>query len=181
MDIRRRRRPGRAGVVAVTVGIALLTAACGGGSSGSGGSALGSSSGSSAASASGLAYSRCMRAHGVPNFPDPGAQGGLNAKGIDPNNPVVHAAAQVCQHLLPNGGQISQAQRQQGMAVLLKYAKCMRSHGVPNFPDPSSGSGGTGTKAVGIDTSSPQFQAATRSCQKLLSVGGAQSGSRQVP
>lgn len=61
---------------------------------------------------------------------------------------------------------------------LLAYASCMRSHGVPNFPDPS-GSGGIPKEAVisalsGI--SSSQAAAAEHDCKHLLSAGGSLSG-----
>jgi hypothetical protein len=60
-----------------------------------------------------LQFSQCMRAHGVPNFPDPqfNSNGGISLhisanSGIDPNSPIFKAAQQACQSLLPgaNGG-----------------------------------------------------------------------------
>lgn len=48
----------------------------------------------------------------------------------------------------------------------LAYAECMRSHGVPTFPDPSAGGGFV--IPAGIDSSSPAFQAAQTKCQKLM-------------
>jgi hypothetical protein len=56
-----------------------------------------------------------------------------------------------------------------------RFSACMRSHGVPNFPDPKASSGGmnlTIGPRSGIDPSSPQFQAAQKTCQKLLPNGG---------
>ncbi len=77
-----RPRPRRAGVLAVMAGLVLLTAACGGSLSSSGSpSTTGgpSSTGTGGASSSfvshDLAFARCVRAHGVPNFPDPNANG----------------------------------------------------------------------------------------------------------
>lgn len=67
------------------------------------------------------------------------------------------------------GGGSSGAGRQQ--AALLKYATCMRSHGVSNFPDPT---GGFLNLPPGITPSSPQFQSANRSCQSLLPGGASQ-------
>jgi hypothetical protein len=58
------------------------------------------------------------------------------------------------------------------------FSACMRSHGVPNFPDPSS-SGGIQINGS-IDPNSPQFQAAQRVCQKLLPAGGAPSPAQQA-
>ena len=55
-------------------------------------------------------------------------------------------------------------------------ARCMRSHGVPNFPDPqfaTGPNGGLGVKigGAGIDPSSPAFQAASKECGSIF--GGA--------
>jgi hypothetical protein len=51
-----------------------------------------------------------------------------------------------------------------GNALALKFADCMRSHGVPNFPDPGSPVGGQGS---GINTQAPAFLSAGRNCDKL--------------
>jgi hypothetical protein len=69
-------------------------------------------------------------------------------------------------------GHISQAQLQQGMAMLLKVAECMRSHGITNFPDPFENSHQIGFNTVGLDTSSPRFKAAMAACRSLLPGGG---------
>jgi len=51
----------------------------------------------------------------------------------------------------------------------LKFAQCMRSHGVSNFPDPGSHGGGFQVQlAGGTNPSSPAFQAAQQACQKIL-------------
>jgi hypothetical protein len=58
----------------------------------------------------------------------------------------------------------------------IKYADCMRSHGVPNFPDPGSGAHGgisiTINSASGINPFSPAFKAANSECKKFLPFGG---------
>jgi len=51
----------------------------------------------------------------------------------------------------------------------LAYAVCMRSHGVPNFPDPSSTGGFE--FGSGVNTSSPSFEAAQTKCQRLIGGG----------
>lgn len=157
--------------------VALLAAACGGG---------GSSSGAhSTAYQKELAYSECMRTHGVPNFPDPGSngiiaiQGGgaAKAKGTSGRNQSVGGAqmtraSNACRHLLPNGGVPTAAQRQQLANQGLKFAECMRAHGISNYPDPSTGGGPTTIGGSGINIQSPQFQAANRACSKDLRGGG---------
>jgi hypothetical protein len=53
----------------------------------------------------------------------------------------------------------------------VKYADCMRVHGVPNFPDPTSAGGGVQLSSSGINTQSPAFGSAQSACQKLLPGG----------
>jgi hypothetical protein len=101
--------PGRMGVLVVTAGVALLAAACSGGGSPS--STSTATAGTSAAYTKALAYAKCIRSHGIPDFPDP------NSKG---------------QFVVQNG---SGTQQQQALSHLVQYAQCMRAHGVPNFPD----------------------------------------------
>lgn len=59
----------------------------------------------------------------------------------------------------------------------IKFADCMRSHGVPNFPDPTGAGGGIRIQiGSGVNPASPAFQSAQRSCGKLLPGGGPGSG-----
>lgn len=176
--IRSRRRRRAALWPAALLAIVVLAAGCGGNSPGPGVARNGSSSstttGSSAGSRadqSGLAYAACIRSHGVRDFPDPGPKGGFNITN-DPNNPQMQAAQRACANLLPGGGQMTTgASFTPGqVAQLLQYARCMRSHGIVNFPDPTS----KGMGALnGIDPNSPQFNAASQACQSLLpNLGG---------
>ncbi|MGH3191316.1 MAG: hypothetical protein ACRDPY_20580 [Streptosporangiaceae bacterium] len=102
--------------LAVSAGLALGAAACGGGPASPGASgatgnvtAGGTASGGSGQRSSGtfsLAFARCMRAHGVPNFPDPNGQAGQlgPASGIDPSSPRFQAALNgPCKSLAPPG------------------------------------------------------------------------------
>jgi hypothetical protein len=98
------------------------------------------SSGTSASGADGplLQLARCIRAHGVPSFPDPSPAGGLTVPNdIDPQSPAFTSAQRACRKFLPGGpgqGQSSESRKLQ----LLAMARCMRAHGVPNFADPVS-------------------------------------------
>jgi hypothetical protein len=173
-------------MVAALSALLIGGAACSSNGGGPGVASIGSSgspSGSSGsdAHASPLAYSQCMRSHGVPNFPDPDANGGLRLQagpgtGIDPNSPTFKAAQQACESLQPT---VSPEEREQAYEALLKFAKCMRAHGISEFPDPDP-DGGLRIQARnggGLDPNSPTFQAAQQACQKYMPGGkGAPGG-----
>jgi hypothetical protein len=57
--------------------------------------------------------------------------------------------------------------------VVMAYGRCMRSHGVPNFPEPVGMGQGPNTNAkwAGVNTRSPQFLAAASACQHVLRRG----------
>jgi len=58
----------------------------------------------------------------------------------------------------------------------IAFARCMRAHGVPGFPDPS-GSGGQLGPFSGINPASPQFQAALNGpCRRLAPAAWLSSG-----
>jgi hypothetical protein len=166
---RRRRRalPQAAGLLAVTASLVLLTAACGSPSTSNG-----SASGSSAASGSAtgmLAYAQCVRAHGVPSFPDPGANGQEPASTKNlVSDPHFTAANNACRHLVPGdtSGQFVAETRQ-----YVQFAQCVRAHGVPNFPDPSTDPDGSpvfNLATSGVNVQSPQVQTAALGCQRQL-------------
>jgi hypothetical protein len=150
-----------AAAVSAATALALLAAACG---------ASPSSAGSDGSTNSHLvAFSRCMRANGVPSYPDPD-NGGVIPKESDQQLGVtsaqLQAAQSACQHLLPNGGRgPTPAEVQQVKAQGLKFAQCMRHHGVA-LPDPASTGRIPDPASVGIDQGSPQFEAANQACRK---------------
>jgi hypothetical protein len=188
------------GVVAsvVIIGAAMLVASCGGPDKPQSVAHLGTGTPTSttvAAASSGafpnlqqvyqqsLAYAGCMRTHGEPNYPDPVLVDNSHEKGVttpgnvDQNSPQYRAANSACKHLLPNDGNgPTQAQVQQGMATLHKATECMRSHGVPNFPEPTESNSGKaiGFQMNGIDPNTQQFRAAQQACRSLSPLlGGA--------
>jgi hypothetical protein len=124
--------------IAVVIACGALIAACGSSSKPTTNAAKGYSQA--------LAFSKCMRAHGVSNFPDPSTSGGgvqLSigpSSGINPQAPAFQAAQQSCQHLMPNGGQPSAQASAQAKARLIRTSECMRAHGITDFPDPQTGS-----------------------------------------
>lgn len=119
-------------VTLAAAGSALALAACG--SSGSPGSGS-----TSSREATGIKVADCMRAHGVPNFPDPSSGGSIQLpNGVNPQSPAFQSAQRACFKLFPGGGPgrggSSEARKEQ----LLKLAECMRAHGFSSFPDPTS-------------------------------------------
>lgn len=130
-----------------------------------------------------FSMSRCMHANGVPNFPDPragpqGSSAGVGWPGGGPfmvssdvlvvmgqrfAGPAVAAAAKVCkEYMVPSGPgpAVSESQR----AAALRFAACMRAHGL-NFPDPTF-SGGSQQINIGpgINPDSPAVMAASKAC-----------------
>ena len=83
-----------------------------------------------------LEFSRCMRAHGVSNFPDPTANGLQIGPGVDAKSPAFRSAQQACSQFLPNKG-VPPATSAKDRAAALAFSRCMRAHGVPGFPDPA--------------------------------------------
>ena len=184
--LRRRPRLAAGMLVVALAGVALLAAACSGGSPGSAVAHLGSTTTTTTASGSGstgsgksgglLAYSQCMRSHGLPDFPDPNSQGviegksssasGGNANDLNPNSPTYQAAQKACQKYASGG--TTPADQAQQLTQALKYAACMRSHGVTNFPDPTVVNGQIQFNGSGIGRS-PDYQSANTACQSLLS------------
>jgi hypothetical protein len=179
---RRERTAFRGLALVAVVGLSMLAAACGGGSPsgkvaqvGTTGSTKGS--GSSNASGSGsasdregalVAFSACMRKHGVPNFPDPKATGhgyGLTIDDSMANSPQFKNAQQVCKKLLPNGGRPSAQEQAKQLQEALRYASCIRAHGMPDYPDPKAMS--DGGIEMGEAPDSPQFKIAQKACQQL--------------
>jgi hypothetical protein len=116
-----------------------------------------------------MKFAACMRSNGVPSFPDPNAQGAISLSGLDPNSPALQKAMQTCQKEMPNGGALTPAQQAQQSQQLLEFSACMRSHGLPSFPEPKRD---TLTLGAGIDSNSPQFQAAQKACASLAPGGG---------
>jgi hypothetical protein len=161
---------------AAIIGCALTITACG--TSGS------SSSHTGSGRTSFLAFSQCMRSHGVPNFPDPSAGGGIKltrGSNINPFAPSFKTAHAQCQRLLPGGGPppgVSEQQKEQ----MVRMSECMRAHGVTRFPDPTTTPpvnpqdysivDGIGGFSGGlfllvpktIDVNSPAFKQAAKTC-----------------
>jgi hypothetical protein len=145
----RKRRPSAA-LVLLSL-IALIGAGCGSNSptgTDNGSADSGSSAGTANSSGTGgntqatkrekaVKFAECVRAHGVPHFPDPGASGDINF-GVDVSKAVFTAAVNACKSLEPPGALSAKRSTKQQSAAL-RFAQCVRAHGVPDFPDPVNG------------------------------------------
>ncbi len=164
--MRRRRRNRRprllaGGVIAAAPLAAGLLAGCGGG---------GHASPPTKMSAA-LAYAKCMRSHGVSDFPDPNGQGYFVLHGgpggdLALTSPAFQAAERVCGSF-GSVGRVPAAQETQEFQESLKAAACMRANGVPNYPDPKLIGGSIYRNfrpSLNINPSSPAFQRAAKKC-----------------
>ena len=159
-----------AAITAALAGVACLAAACS-----SPATPAGKSSPDPGAQA--LAYSKCMRSHGVPDFPDPkissngggtSVSQGVGTRGdLNPGNPAFKAASRACKSLSP-GAANPPAQSAQELAADVKFAACMRSRGYPSFPDPDGR--GTFNLPAAINPDSAQFSSAQNACQKQTDI-----------
>lgn len=165
------------GVLAAIAGIALVVAGCGGGSSSTG---PGPSPATFTAAA--FKYAGCMRDHGLPSFPDPsmtdhnGQQVAyLGTSDSVKASPAFKTADKLCQKIL--APTLDTAQNPAGQAAreqhMVAFAKCMRSHGVPSFPDPTTQGQLTQQMitSAGVDLHAPAVFAAAKTC--LPSAAGA--------
>jgi hypothetical protein len=177
-------RPARFGALAAlgALAAALGLAACGGSSSPS-------SSTSSAATAANnaLDFSKCMREHGVKNFPNPETMAGgatrfkfrAKAGGPESVNPrTMEAAQKACKRFQPQGAEpnLTPQEKVAREEAVQKFARCMREHGIKVEASTQGGGirigihGGPGSG--GPNPESPTFQAAQKACQGLLPFKG---------
>jgi hypothetical protein len=172
--VTRSLRPPRLLTTAAALAAATTIAACGSGSPDSPNSRASRATSPVSSTSSTLAFSKCMRADGVPNLPDLSSTGMLiqgsgqtmSVNGVSVNAPAFLAARAKCRKYLPTPNASTSEQAQQ-RARGLKFAQCMRSHGVPNFPDPKVTTGPGGNQEAylpGINPQSPAFQAAAKDC-----------------
>jgi hypothetical protein len=193
----RQRRRYLLPVAAALLGVAFLAAACSSGPSTPGVQGAGAGTPTTGAStanqgaptltpaqrAAELAYSKCMQSHGIHDFPDPNAQGQLLIQAgpgsdLNPNNPQFSNAQKACQSKQPKPTAAQQAQAAQNA---LRVSRCMRAHGIKDYPDPTTSGGKVSLQIQGgpgsdLNPNDPLFQAAQKACMpnapKLPSGGG---------
>jgi hypothetical protein len=191
-------RPGAAPLAIALIVLSVLVTGCGGNSPSGGVASLGShrssshASTASAAASEGheaspgsqaIAYTACMREHGVTNFPEPqvsehGNEGSVKMAvpvGVG-SNPKFKPAQQACRKLLPGGGPGRQAALTPAQQErYLRAAACIRSHGVPSFPDPTFSAGAAHIPQHAVDLNSPTVKTAVHDCESLIP-GGVHGG-----
>jgi hypothetical protein len=161
------------GIAAAAGALAMLAAGCGDSQ------ATGSSSNAPAAStpqSGALAFSGCMRSHGVADYPDPSGSGVLvkeTPQQLGVGSSRFQAAQSACIHLLPGAGQPTGTELRQSWGDFLSFARCMRRHGVPTWPDPSRYPQHPDRptfelQTAGIDPNAPQLTPKIRACEPLL-------------
>jgi hypothetical protein len=152
---------------------------------GCGGNSPSSSSGSGAAAAAGKGgpgqsayqFSACMRTHGVTNFPDPTVKtsGGSTSVAIAINpsisgQPAFKSAQKACQHILGKPGSSGPERNSPArVQALIAFARCLRSHGFPRFPDPDA-NGDLSAQAIakaGINFQTPALLTAGQGCASV--------------
>jgi hypothetical protein len=115
-------------IAALAVSGTLAIAACG--------SSSGPATGTGSSNTLAIQFAQCMRAHGVPNFPDPG-HGSGDGPQDDPRSPAFKSASTTCDKLQPGGNPAPPKPSKSRQQALLRFAQCMREHGVSHFPDPT--------------------------------------------
>lgn len=168
------KRPASSLLIAIVVAVAVAIGLAACGSSGKSSSTTSTTSGArqtQARTQGAFRFAGCMRSHGVPGFPDPTTSAfkfALTPSSGNARSPSFRAAVLACRHLLPDGGPGNEtpARRQAQIAAGLAFARCLRTHGFPNFPDPTS-SGQLTSEMVtqaGIDIHQPAVLQTADSC-----------------
>lgn len=129
-------------------------------------------SGSGSPGTQALTYAECMRANGVPNFPDPGSNGALP----NPALPAFQTALKACAKLQPVGMHLGGPPEPSAAELrsALAFARCMRAHGFSHFPDPLTTVLDVATLTLGpgeyfpdpgpTEVQSPAFRQAAKAC-----------------
>jgi hypothetical protein len=128
----------------------------------------------------GLEFAQCMREHGV-DMPDPSSSRGRQAFSVGPGEDTTpeefEAASEACakyrEKMKPP--ELSEEQQQEFKEAALANARCMREHGIENFPDPTFGENGGAQirigKGSGIDPEDQEFKEAQEACADLMPEG----------
>jgi hypothetical protein len=169
----RRRRRSRLASLGLLAIVGVLAAGCGGDDTAGGKSSA--ANGEREAREAALNYARCMREHGV-DMPDPTFDGGgIKQKVPKPKlpKPKLQEAERACSKYTEEvePPTLSEEEEQEFRDAALANARCMREHGIENFPDPTfPGSGEAQIRAPegAFDPNDPDFKQAQEDCKDTL-------------
>ena len=116
---------------------ALIGAGCGSGSPTGKGGATEAQGSKLTDAAKAVKFAQCMRANGVADYPDPD-DANADSYGVSVTPKVFSGAVRACKALKPPGA-LSMKLTPKQQTAALKFAVCVRAHGVKDFPDPVSG------------------------------------------
>jgi hypothetical protein len=169
--------------LALVGAISLTGAGCGSGASSATGESTAVGTGTAAATRTASAQEKlvklaeCIRAHGVPHFPDPDPKGEFKF-GIDVSPAVWKRAVDACKALEPPGT-FSGKRSPKQQSDALRFAECVRAHGVKDFPDPVNGDPLIDTTKI-PSSNAPGgmtiLNAATRKCGGILKLAAGGQG-----
>ena len=172
-----RRRPAAA---LALIAMVTVISACGASAPPSAGTGISSRNSTAAKAQEAVKFARCMRSNGIGKFPDPSASGKLtidavaNGSSLDTSTPAFTQAMRACKNLEPagfTGGTRSSAQQ----SAALTFARCIRTNGVKDFPDPVNGQPLVDTNRIpSAATSSGMsiLEAAMQKCQGVAAAAG---------
>jgi hypothetical protein len=144
------RHPNSLSIALAAISCVVAIAACG---------SSGKPRGTAASGDAALKEAQCMRSHGVPDFPDPSPGGpSVIPNWINPRAPAFQTAEKACAKFLVGGSGQGSASESRKLE-LLNFAKCLRTHGLPSFPDPT--------------TSPPRAPALGSHTGNVIGIGGA--------
>jgi hypothetical protein len=170
------RRPGACRLgrrAAAVAALAAVTAGCGSSSP----HVAGVASAATTTQGTTLAFARCMRSNGVAQFPDPTPPGTAEVKPtpseLGVTSSTLQTAEGACRHFLPAGGRPTQTALQQSWNEFRSFARCMRGHGVPSWPDPTRypqhpDRPTFDLQQAGLDPNSPHVSTKVHDCLPLL-------------
>jgi len=127
--------------LALTAMVGLISAC--GSSTAAGSGASGGGSGTAATREQAVTFAECIRRNGVSAFPDPNASGqfayGIPSRSspLNPSSAAWQHAIGECKSVEPSNFMPTSFTPAQ-LAARLKFAQCVRAHGVASFPDPTS-------------------------------------------
>ena len=174
-------------VLAIVILVSIVSAGCGSSTSSNTGPATGSAAPASTSTSGGttkltaqakaVKFSECVRAHGVSDFPDPDAKGEFNY-GVSVPPAVFSKAVNACKALEPPGA-LSSKRTPKEQSSSLKFAACIRAHGVKDFPDPVNGEPAINTEKI-PSTNTPNgmtvLNAAIDACRSVAGLGAGGQG-----